>query len=148
MALSNAPRLARLLAPRPVAIVLGLTLIALGPAALLARMERDEAVANASVEAKTDALFDRHLSPSEPALIVYSGAPHILAYAARPRLILYVLPDYTLEEYRRLLRAFPARWILAPLDSPAVAALGAGSTEPVGSIDAAGVEWGLYALPD
>lgn len=144
--LSDIPWLARRLSPRPSAIVLGLCLLGLGPGVVLGRMLREEGLANGMQGAATDALFDRHLASSEPTWIVYEGTPQLLAYAARPRLVLHVAPDYSIEEYRRLLTAFPARWVLAPPDSPSVDVLGLDDGAGVDGIDALGRRWSLYDL--
>lgn len=83
-------------------------------------------------------------------MIVYVDGfkPQVLAYAAGERPILYVSPAYDRKEYARLRAAFPARWLLAPLDSPAIGGLRANASAPVGSLEATGVRWGLYHLPE
>jgi hypothetical protein len=146
IALSGIRPLARYLAPRTVAIIAGVTLVALIPAAGLARVLHGEAVEEGAFEHATEMLFDRYLASDEPTIIVYSGTPQVFAYAARPRLILYVSPDYTVDEQTRLLAAFPAHWLFAPADSPVLETLPLQSGQPVGDIEAFGTRWGLYEL--
>ena len=145
MVLEDTPRLARRLAPRPAVVVLVVTAVALVPSGVLALTIRDEGIRSASVEAATRDLFDEHVGPSENVLIVYSGTPQVFAYAVRPRLILYTSPEYNRAEYARLLDAFPARWIFAPVDSAALTHTTV-RPAPAGVVDALGTQWGLFEL--
>jgi hypothetical protein len=146
IALSGVRPLARYLAPRTFAIIVGVTVMGLIPAGGLARILRGEAIEEGQFERATETLFAHYLGPDEPALMVYSGTPQVFAYAARPRLILYVSPDYTADEESRLRAAFPARWLFAPDHSPVLLTLPLRSGQPVGDVEAYGTHWGLYEL--
>lgn len=147
IALSGVQWLARIVAPRTLTIVILMMLLAVLPTVWLARTQRSEGQEYGAIEQAARELVDGHVGTNGPAMIVYAGS-QVLAYATNGRPILYVSQTYTRDEYRRLREAFPAHWLLAPIDSPAVAGLGVGTTEPVGSIEALGVEWGLFQLPD
>ena len=145
MVLSDVRVLDRVIAPRPVAAVVVVTLLALGPGLVIARQARSDGLASAAVESDAARLLDEHAAPSDRFLIVYAQTPQMLAYAARPRLILYVTDSYTKEEFDRLLRSFPAQWILAPAQSAAVTTIGAGPE--VGGFEGLNGRWELHRLP-
>ncbi len=147
MVLSDVPVLDRLIAPRPMVALVVMTLVALGPAVVLARQARSDGLASADVTAAAARLFQAALDPSDSMLIVYAQTPQILASAARPRMILYVADAYTRDEFRRLLDAFPARWILAPDGAAALGTLGIDPDSRVGTIDGMDGRWGLFRLP-
>jgi hypothetical protein len=146
MALSAVAPLDRLMRARPLAITLGILLVAALPAGALARVARDDAAANAAVEREAMAALDRHLPPTERLLIVYDDTPQVLAYAARPRLVLYLWPEYTQEQLAELVDRFGATWLLAPLDAPLLSRLGQPVPDQVETIERPGSPWGLYRL--
>ncbi len=148
IALSGIPALRQAAAPRTTLVVALVILVALAPAVVLARAQRNDAVDADATEQGVRALLDANLDRDETAMIVYVGQPQVLAYGAGPRRILYVSPDYTTDEYDRLRAAFPARWLLAPVGSPAIAGLGGSPLAPVGTVQVSGDDWGLYPLPD
>ena len=148
IAISGIPVLAARIAPRPIAGAVVLAILALGPTYALAQIERSDAFAYGQTQLAAQTLFEQYLAPSDTAMIVYDGTPQVLAYAARPRTILYVSPDYKPADYKRLIAAFPTRWLLAPTVSRALDGLLRGSPTPVGTINALGQTWGLYRIGD
>jgi hypothetical protein len=146
IALSEIRSLARLLAPRPTAIIVGLTLVALLPIAGLAMSARSEGVTQGSAVRATKTLFDTNLRRGEPVMIVYAGT-QLFAYAARPRLVIYVPEDYSAADIQRLRDALPARWLLSDEGSPLLRVLDLRSHPPAGEVAAFGTTWGLYQLP-
>jgi hypothetical protein len=118
------------------------------PLLWIARTQRADGAEYAAIEHAARVLLDDHLAADDRAFIEYTDRPQVLAYAADGRTILHVLPTYTSGDYARLRAAFPASWLLAPVDSAAVAGLGAEPGDAVGTIDVAGATWGLFALPD
>lgn len=146
MALSDVRWLDRRMSPRPIALALVVCVLGLAPSVVLARTLRAEGVANGQQQAAVQALFDRRLASTEPLWIVFEGTPQLLAYAARPRLALHVAPSYSIYEYRRLLAAFPSRWILAPSDSRALDVLELRGDAPVDGVDVMGRRWELHDL--
>jgi hypothetical protein len=79
-------------------------------------------------------------------MIVYSGTQPF-AYAARPRLALYVSGTYSAGDIQRLRDALPARWLLSDEGSPLLTVLHIRSDAPAGEVAAFGTTWGLYELP-
>ncbi len=146
MVLSDIRVLDRLIAPRPAVALIVLCLVALGPGLYVAVLARDDGLASAAVAGAAARLLDQQLGPDEPVLIVYSQTPQVLAYAARPRLILYLADTYTKDELERLLRAFPARWILAPENAETLGTLGIAPGSTVGGVDGLDGRWGLYPV--
>jgi hypothetical protein len=107
---------------------------------------RADAHRYAAAEASVADLLDRYVGPSDGLVVEYSGAPHVVAHAARPRAILHVVPTYAADELDRLLDFFAAHWVLAPINSALVARLGVAAPAS-GVADVLGMKWGLYRLP-
>jgi hypothetical protein len=147
MALASSGAIARPLARYLVPTVIVMTLVLGATDVLLARTLRADAVTTGAAQQSVAAMLDRHVGQSEPLIVVYSGTPQMLAYAARPRLVLYGAPEYTDGDYARLRAALPARWILAPIPADGSTPAGAVAT-PTDQVDALGSTWGLYRTPN
>ena len=137
----------RLVAPRLPLVLTVMLLVAAVPTVLLANAQRNEGFAYGTVERATEALVTTHLGDGEPLMMVYQGRPQVLGYGARGRPVLYVDPGYTPEEFDRLRAAFATRWLMAPMGSQAIAALGGDATGPVGVVESVDGAWGLFTLP-
>jgi hypothetical protein len=146
IAIDGVPSFARRLRDRPTAIIVGLAIVALAPMAALAVTSRREGLDQAVVERDTRQLLDARIPDVEPLLIAYEGNPQVFAYAARPRLVLYLWPDYAVADVDRLLRAFPSRWLLAPSNSSLLTTLGSAVDAAAGDIYGADGHWVLYHL--
>jgi len=130
------------------ALVLSIMLVvAAVPTIVLANALRQEGIAYGTVERASESLVSANLGNGEPLMMVYEGRPQVLAYGARGRPILYVDPDYTADAFDRLRAAFKTGWLMAPVGSNAVAALGAEGAEPVGIVESVDGSWGLFRLP-
>lgn len=69
----------------------------------------------------------------------------LMAEIVEPRPAMLVLQDYSREQYRAMLAKLPAKWLLAPLDTPIPAILGvqgAALVEPLPLFSG----WGLFTL--
>jgi hypothetical protein len=125
---------------------IAVTLAATVPAVVIGRTIRAEALAESVIQREADAMIDRHLDPDHCLILVNAETPQLFAYAARPRLVLHVLEDYSATELDRLRAVFPTQWLLAPLDSEAPSRLEAPNA-PVARLTTTDNEWGLWALP-
>ena len=147
LAMASADALARPLARHTVPVVLGLTLVLGAADVVLARTLRADGVATGESQQAVSAMLDRHVGADEPVFVVYDGTPQMLAYAARPRLVLYSAPEYGSAEYARLRARLRAGWLVAPSPTDGSVPVGAAGG-PVDEVEALGTTWGLYHLGD
>lgn len=125
-----------------------LVLLALPFQLLAAHASHSEGRAEQQAVAEVRALAERHLDEDEPVMVTWLHQEQAIAYALRPRPVLFVRPDYALEQYQALSARLPVRWLIATTDAPAPAILGVARDGPVATFTLRDQLWGLFRLPD
>lgn len=88
----------------------------------------------------------RHVAAGEPVMVTWLNDEQAIAYALRPRSVLFVRPNYSLDQYQALRARLPTRWLIAETTSPALATLGI-EVAPLVTFGFQDGRWGLFRLP-
>ena len=137
----------RLLERRSLAAMALLLLLMLPMDVALARTLHQDASVERRLRAQATALLDRYVPKDGRVLMAYRRGYLMFAYAARPRLVLFVRTDYGSADLARLRARFASDYLLAPTGSPVIMTLGAKAIAAAPTIDAFGTPWRIYTLP-